>query len=95
MRKPPEALKRKWEQEEMAGPQMVICPSCKKETPAENLNCVFCGTDLDFKNEGDQRRPNCHNKKEIKSLGGALTAPQFCPVNCFLKWVKRLFKRAD
>ena len=38
---PPEALKKKWEQEE-ASSQKVICPSCAKETPAENLTCVFC-----------------------------------------------------
>lgn len=43
---PPEALKRKWEEEEARGFRTVVCASCKKETPAENLTCIFCGTDL-------------------------------------------------
>jgi len=40
---PPEQLKKKWEQEEAEDPRTVVCPSCKKETPAENLTCIFCG----------------------------------------------------
>ena len=40
---PPEGLKRKWEREEAAGPRSVICPSCRKETPADSLTCIFCG----------------------------------------------------
>ena len=40
---PPETLRRKWEREEAAGPKALLCPSCQKETPAENLTCVFCG----------------------------------------------------
>ncbi|MFA5391273.1 MAG: hypothetical protein WC331_07610 [Candidatus Omnitrophota bacterium] len=40
---PSEQLKKKWEQEETRGPQTAVCPSCKKETPAENLACIFCG----------------------------------------------------
>ena len=63
---PPEGLKRKWEREEAAGLRQVVCPSCKKETSAESLTCIFCG---------------------------AVIAPQFCPVHCFLNWIKRLFKR--
>jgi len=39
---PPETLRRKWEQEETTGPKTVLCPSCHKETPAENLICIFC-----------------------------------------------------
>ena len=40
---PPESLKRKWDQEEASNPETVICSACRKETPAENLTCVFCG----------------------------------------------------
>ena len=43
---PPERLQRKWEQEESTGPRRVLCPSCKKETPSENLTCIFCGKEL-------------------------------------------------
>lgn len=43
---PPEKLQKKWEREETRGPQGVVCPSCKKETPDENRACIFCGTDL-------------------------------------------------
>jgi hypothetical protein len=64
---PPEALKRKWEREETTGPKAVLCRSCKKETPAENLTCIFCG---------------------------AMILQESCRVSCFLRWVKRLFKRA-
>ena len=39
---PPAALRKKWEREEISGPKSVLCPSCKKETPSENLTCVFC-----------------------------------------------------
>ncbi|MFH1800099.1 MAG: hypothetical protein ABH891_04535 [Candidatus Omnitrophota bacterium] len=49
---PPERLQKKWEQEEAKGPRMTVCPSCKKETSAENLTCIFCGTDLNFNDEG-------------------------------------------
>lgn len=42
---PPETLKRKWDLEAMR-PQTFFCSSCKKETPAENLTCLFCGTRL-------------------------------------------------
>lgn len=41
---PPERLQKKWEREEARGPRMAVCPSCKKETSAENLTCIFCGT---------------------------------------------------
>ena len=51
---PPEHLQKKWEQEEAKGPRRVICPSCKKETSAENLTCVFCGTEV-FEGEGPFR----------------------------------------
>ena len=40
---PPERLQKKWEQEEIKGPRRIVCPSCKKETPRENLACIFCG----------------------------------------------------
>ena len=60
---PPEALSRKWERGEGEGPQTVLCRSCKKETPEENLTCIFC-------------------------------AAVIFPENCFLKWIKHLFKRA-
>jgi len=40
---PPERLQKKWEQEEAIASPRRICPSCKKETPAENLACIFCG----------------------------------------------------
>lgn len=43
---PPESLRRKWEKEEASEKRGVVCPSCKKETPAENLACIFCGTAL-------------------------------------------------
>ena len=43
---PPEGLRRKWDREEVAGSKTVICSSCKKETPAENLACVFCETPI-------------------------------------------------
>ena len=43
---PPEQLQKKWDREEAAGSKRVICSSCKKETPAENLTCIFCGTAL-------------------------------------------------
>jgi hypothetical protein len=39
---PPEALKKKWEREEALGSRPVVCPACKKETPAGNLTCIFC-----------------------------------------------------
>ena len=42
---PPETLKRKWDLEAMR-PKTVFCSSCKKETPAGNLTCLFCGTRL-------------------------------------------------
>ncbi len=81
---PPERLQKKWEREEASGSGTVVCPSCKKETPAvpilinrskaeigavqtailekkrkvwtENLTCIFCGTGLDFKNDGGSPR---------------------------------------
>ncbi|MFH0985538.1 MAG: hypothetical protein V1882_08375, partial [Candidatus Omnitrophota bacterium] len=68
---PPERLQKKWEQEEARGPRKILCRACKKETPTENLTCIFCGTDLDFKNEGDQCRPNYRNGKEMKSSDGS------------------------
>ena len=40
---PPEPLRKKWEREEVSGSKQVVCPSCKKETPAWNLTCIFCG----------------------------------------------------
>lgn len=43
---PPETLKRKWEREEAAGSSVLVCPSCKKETPRENLTCIFCGATI-------------------------------------------------
>lgn len=43
---PPPRLQKKWEQEEASGAGTVICPSCKKETPAGNLTCIFCGAAL-------------------------------------------------
>lgn len=52
---PPEQLRRKWEREEDRGPQTVVCSSCKKETPAENLTCVFCGMKL----TGNQDSTSC------------------------------------
>jgi hypothetical protein len=50
---PPESLRRKWDEEEIQEKKPVVCPSCKKETPVENLACIFCGTELDFKNKGE------------------------------------------
>jgi hypothetical protein len=43
---PPERLQKKWEQEEARGPRTVVCPSCKKETSAENIACIFCGAEI-------------------------------------------------
>lgn len=43
---PPEQLQKKWEREEASGPKAAVCPSCKKETPGENLTCVFCSATL-------------------------------------------------
>lgn len=43
---PPEKLQKKWDREESLGTCVVVCPSCKKETPAGNLACIFCGTVL-------------------------------------------------
>ena len=43
---PPEALKRKWEEEEARGFKTVVCSSCKKETSAGNLTCIFCGATI-------------------------------------------------
>ena len=43
---PPETLKRKWEREERSGSVSVVCPSCKKDTPAGNLTCLFCSETL-------------------------------------------------
>ena len=41
---PPGRLQKKWENEEASGgPQRVVCTSCKKETPSENLTCIYCG----------------------------------------------------
>lgn len=40
---PPERLQKKWEQAEVSDSRRGVCPSCKKETPAENLTCIFCG----------------------------------------------------
>lgn len=90
---PPDRLQQKWEREESEGFKRAVCPSCKKETPAENLTCIFCGTDLDYKNKGDQCRPNHQNKKEIKSLDGVTLLRESCPIRCFLTWVKRLFRK--
>lgn len=39
---PPEQLRKKWEHEEAAGSKTVVCSSCKKETSAENLTCIYC-----------------------------------------------------
>jgi hypothetical protein len=25
---------------------MAVCPACKKETPAKNLACIYCGTEI-------------------------------------------------
>jgi hypothetical protein len=49
---PPERLQKKWAREEVAGPGRVRCGVCEKETPAENLTCIFCGADLNFENGG-------------------------------------------
>jgi len=43
---PPERLQKKWDREETAVPRMAVCPSCKKEMPAGNLACIFCGTEI-------------------------------------------------
>lgn len=43
---PPERLQKKWEREEAPGSELVVCPSCKKETPVGNLSCIFCGSAL-------------------------------------------------
>ena len=43
---PPEVLKRKWESEESAGLQRIVCPSCKKETLSGSLTCIFCGATI-------------------------------------------------
>ncbi len=43
---PPERLQKKWERDETAASKTVVCSSCKKETPARSLNCIFCGADL-------------------------------------------------
>ncbi len=43
---PPPKLQKQWEREEVSAPQTVVCSSCKKETPSESLNCVFCGSRL-------------------------------------------------
>jgi len=40
---PPEKLQKKWEREEAQG---VLCPSCKRETSAEHLTCIFCGATI-------------------------------------------------
>lgn len=40
---PPEALKKKWDREEAAGPKRLVCSSCKKEVSSEHLTCIFCG----------------------------------------------------
>jgi hypothetical protein len=89
----PERLQKKWEQEEARGPRRTVCPSCKKETSTENLTCIFCGTDLDFKDEGDQCRPNYPFGEKIKSLGSTEIPQESCPVRCFFTWIQRLFKK--
>ena len=43
---PPEALRKKWERDEVSGSHLVVCPSCKKETPSGNLTCLFCAAIL-------------------------------------------------
>lgn len=43
---PPESLQKKWDREAAAGPWLVLCPGCKKESSAENLTCLFCGATL-------------------------------------------------
>jgi hypothetical protein len=52
---PPERLQKKWDKEETERPRMAVCPSCKKETSAQNLTCIFCGTEV-FKSGGPFRR---------------------------------------
>lgn len=43
---PPAALRRKWDREEAEGPGLVVCPACDKETPVENLTCIFCSHEI-------------------------------------------------
>jgi hypothetical protein len=43
---PPEALKKKWERDEEPARGTVVCPVCKKETPAGGLTCIFCSAML-------------------------------------------------
>jgi len=90
---PPESLRRKWEEEEGAEKKRIVCPSCKKETPSENLACIFCGTYLDLKNKGDKCRPNYPNEKEMESLGGTALLQESGLISGFWVWVKRLFKK--
>jgi hypothetical protein len=43
---PPGRLQKKWENEEASGLPRAVCISCKKETPSENLTCLYCGAVL-------------------------------------------------
>ena len=43
---PPEHLRKKWEHDEASGSKQVVCSSCKKETPATSLACIFCGATI-------------------------------------------------
>ncbi len=43
---PPEQLQRKWVERDYFGQKFVLCPDCRKEVPAENLTCIFCGAVL-------------------------------------------------
>ncbi len=43
---PPQRLQKKWDREETAEPKLIVCSSCKKEAPAKNLTCIFCGAAL-------------------------------------------------
>ncbi len=90
---PPEQLRKKWEREEAEGFKAVVCPSCKKETPGGSLTCIFCGANLDFKNEKDPCRPQGPRGKEIKSLGGETILQKRCPLCGFLRWVQQWFKK--
>ena len=51
---PPERLQKKWEREETEERRKIACRSCKKETPVENLTCIFCGAEIFEENSLDR-----------------------------------------
>ena len=47
----PESLQWKWFEESLSSRETIDCPACQKQTPKENLNCVYCAAPV-FQDSG-------------------------------------------